>query len=103
MSVRKLTYGGLLVALAIILPPCFYGRAWFGVSANASVLFFGFVCGDYRDVGRDDESILSSVITGMPPLDKCAGNGCGLALYGLITGVLIKTAFGSLHFSGRAR
>ena len=95
MSVRKLTYGGLLVALAIILPSMFHlvvlGSVF--LPMHIPVLFSGFVCGPVIGmlVGMMSP-ILSSVITGMPPLVPPIAQGMvvELALYGLLTGVLYE-------------
>ena len=95
MSVRKLTYGGLLVALAIILPSMFHmvGLGSVFLPMHIPVLFSGFVCGPVIGmlVGMMSP-ILSSVITGMPPLVPPIAQGMvvELALYGLLTGVLYE-------------
>lgn len=94
-SVYQLVLAGLLTALGILLPSIFHA---FGVSGSIflpmhiPVLLCGMLCG-YRLGGLCGilVPLLSSLITGMPPMYPVAVYMiCELAAYGLIAGLLIK-------------
>ncbi len=95
MAVRKLTYGGLSVALALALPSIFHlvGLGQVFLPMHIPVLFSGFVCGPIIGmlVGMVSP-ILSALMTGMPPLMPPVAQAMAveLALYGLLTGLLYE-------------
>lgn len=91
----KLAYGGLLVALGILLPQAFH---IFGQNAGMiflpiqiPVLLGGILLGPYYGgVIGFLVPLLSSVLTGMPPVPKVYFMFVELMAYGIVTGWLIK-------------
>ena len=88
VRVLKLAYGGLLVALGILLPQAFH---IFGQNAGMiflpiqiQVLFAGMLLGPYYG------PLFSSVLTGMPPVPKVYFMFVELMAYGIVTGWMIK-------------
>lgn len=95
MSPRKLTYGGLFVALAVVLPSMFHlvGLGQVFLPMHIPVLFSGFVCGPVIGMLVGIMSpILSALVTGMPPLVPPVAQAMvvELAFYGLLTGLLFE-------------
>ncbi len=95
MNARRLTYGGLFVALAVVLPSMFHlvglGRVF--LPMHIPVLFSGFVCGPVIGMLVGIVSpILSALITGMPSFMPPVAQGMvvELGFYGLITGFLYE-------------
>ena len=91
----KLAYGGLLVALGILLPQAFHV---FGQNAGMiflpiqiPVLFGGILLGPYYGgvIGLL-VPLLSSVLTGMPPVPKVYFMFVELVTYGMVAGWLIR-------------
>lgn len=95
MTGRKLAFGGLFVALAILLPIMFHmvGLGQVFLPMHIPVLLAGFFCGPIVGmlVGMVSP-ILSALITGMPPLMPPVAQMMvvELALYGLLTGFLYE-------------
>ena len=92
VRVLKLAYGGLLVALGILLPQAFH---IFGQNAGMiflpiqiPVLFAGMLLGPYY--GGLIGILFSSVLTGMPPVPKVYFMFVELMAYGIVTGWMIK-------------
>lgn len=91
----KLAYGGLLVALGILLPQAFHV---FGQNAGMiflpiqiPVLFGGILLGPYYGgVIGSIVPLLSSVLTGMPPVPKVYFMFVELVTYGMVAGWLIR-------------
>ena len=95
VRVLKLAYGGLLVALGILLPQAFH---IFGQNAGMiflpiqiPVLFAGMLLGPYYGglIGIL-VPLFSSVLTGMPPVPKVYFMFVELMAYGIVTGWMIK-------------
>ena len=95
VRVLKLAYGGLLVALGILLPQAFH---IFGQNAGMiflpiqiPVLFAGMLLGPYYGglIGIL-VPLFSSVLTGMPPVPKVYFMFAELMAYGIVTGWMIK-------------
>lgn len=95
VRVLKLAYGGLLVALGILLPQAFH---IFGQNAGMiflpiqiQVLFAGMLLGPYYGglIGIL-VPLFSSVLTGMPPVPKVYFMFVELMAYGIVTGWMIK-------------
>jgi len=95
MHARKLTYGGLFVALALVLPSMFHmvGMGQVFLPMHIPVLLAGFVCGPIVGmlVGMVSP-VLSALLTGMPPLTPPTAQAMviELGLYGLLTGLLFE-------------
>ena len=95
VRVLKLAYGGLLVALGILLPQAFH---IFGQNAGMiflpiqiPVLFAGMLLGPYYGglIGIL-VPLFSSVLTGMPPVPKVYFMFVELMAYGIAAGWMIK-------------
>lgn len=101
MATRKLAFGGLFVALAILLPTMFHavGLGKVFLPMHIPVLLAGFFCGPIVGmlVGMISP-ILSAFMTGMPPLMPPVAQMMvfELGLYGLLTGLLYE----KLHLGG---
>lgn len=95
MGNRRLMYGGMLVAVGVVLPTMFHmvGLGQVFLPMHIPVLFSGFVCGPVIGmlVGMVTP-ILSALLTGMPPLTPPIAQAMvvELAVYGLLTGLLYE-------------
>lgn len=91
----KMAFGGVLTALGILLPQAFH---MFGQSAGGTflpihipVLMAGILLGPYYGgIVGILVPILSSVLTGMPPVPKVYFMLVELAAYGIVTGIMIR-------------
>ncbi len=94
MNVKKLVYGGVFIALGIIIPQIFHfigGPALGGVflPMHFPVLVAGLLCGPLTGIMTGIISpLLSSAITGMPPVPRLWFMVVELLVYGAISGVL---------------
>ena len=94
-NVAKLVFGGLLVALGILLPQAFH---IFGTSGGSMflpihipVLMAGMLLGPYYGgIIGFLVPILSSLLTGMPPVPKVYFMLVELITYGIVIGVMIR-------------
>lgn len=94
-KVMKLVYAGLLTAIGIVLPQAFH---MFGQSAgmvflpiHIPVLMAGILLGPYYGAAVGFlVPLLSSVLTGMPPVPKLYFMFFELMGYGIVTGILIR-------------
>jgi len=90
---KKLVYTALCIALGIVLPQLMHTIPNAGsifLPMHLPVLLCGLLCGwSYGLVCGALTPILSSFITGMPPMAYVAGMTAELAVYGLLTGLLI--------------
>lgn len=94
-SVLKIVYGGVLIALGILLPQAFHV---FGQEAGMiflpiqiPILFAGLLLGPlYGGLVGILVPILSFLLTGMPPLPKMYFMLFELGAYGITAGLLIK-------------
>lgn len=94
MNIRKLTYGGLIAALAILLPQALHLA--FGPQAgrmllpmHLPVLLGGFVLGPVFGLVIGAVSpILSALMTGMPAMDRLPFMVIELAGYGFVSGLM---------------
>ena len=91
-NVKKITVGGLLIALALVLPMAFHltgvpqpGQVF--LPMHIPVLLGGFVLGPVFGffVGLFSP-IISSVLTGMPAVGRLPFMMIELAVYGLVSG-----------------
>lgn len=93
--VTKMVFGGLLIALGILLPQAFhvFGTTGGGtfLPIHIPILMGGLLLGPYYGgvIGLI-VPILSSVLTGMPPIPKVYFMLAELITYGVVTGLLIR-------------
>ena len=80
-NVKKITVGGLLIALALVLPMAFHLT---GVPQPGQGPVFGFFVGLFSP-------IISSVLTGMPAVGRLPFMMIELAVYGLVSGLMYNT------------
>ena len=94
-NVAKLVFGGLLVALGILLPQAFhiFGTSGGGMflPIHIPVLMAGMILGPYYGgaIGLL-VPILSFLLTGMPPVPKVYFMLVELITYGIVVGVMIR-------------
>lgn len=93
IQVSKVVYGGLLIALGILLPEAFH---MFGQNAGMMflpiqipILIAGILLGPYYGLGVGIiVPILSCMLTGMPPVPKVYFMLFELGAYGLVAGLM---------------
>ena len=89
---RKLVMAALCVALGLILPMVFHAVPNAGsifLPMHIPVLLCGFICGwPYGLVCGALTPLLSSILTGMPPLAFLPSMLFELAAYGFVSGIL---------------
>ena len=92
-NVKKITVGGLLIALALVLPMAFHltgvpqpGQVFLPMHIREPSLgpVFGFFVGLFSP-------IISSVLTGMPAVGRLPFMMIELAVYGLVSGLMYNT------------
>ena len=93
-STKRLILAGLCVALGIVLPVAFHSVANAGsifLPMHIPVLLCGLICGwPYGLACGVLAPLLSSLITGMPPMAYLPGMLCELAVYGFVSGLLMR-------------
>lgn len=93
-NTKRLILSGLCIALGIVLPVAFHSVANAGsifLPMHIPVLLCGLVCGwPYGLACGVITPLLSSVITGMPPLAYLPSMLCELAVYGFASGLLMR-------------
>lgn len=91
----QLTLAGVCVALGIVLPIAFHSIPNAGsifLPMHIPVLLCGLICGPlYGLLCGILAPLLSSLITGMPPMAILPGMVLELAVYGLVSGLLIHS------------
>ena len=91
---KRLILAGLCVALGIVLPLAFHSIANAGsifLPMHIPVLLCGLLCGwPYGLACGVLTPLLSSLITGMPPMAYLPSMLCELAVYGLVSGLLMR-------------
>ncbi len=94
-NTKKLVFAGLCVALGVALPIAFHSIPNAGsifLPMHIPVLLCGLICGPVYGLACGALApLLSSLFTGMPPAAMLPGMLCELAVYGLVSGLLIKT------------
>lgn len=89
----KLTIAGACVALGVVLPIAFHSIPNAGsifLPMHIPVLLCGLICGPfYGLVCGILAPVISSLTTGMPPMFILPGMTAELAVYGLVSGLLI--------------
>lgn len=91
----QLTLAGVCVALGIVLPIAFHSIPNAGsifLPMHIPVLLCGLICGPFYGLLCGILApLLSSLLTGMPPMAILPGMVLELAVYGLVSGLLIRT------------
>ena len=91
---KNLVTSGMCVALAVVLPMAFHmipdaGKVF--LPMHIPVLLCGLLCGPVYGLGCGVLApLLSHLFTGMPPAATLPGMLCELAVYGLVSGMLIR-------------
>ena len=93
-NTKRLILAGLCVALGIVLPIAFHSVANAGsifLPMHIPVLLCGLICGwPYGLACGVLAPLLSSLITGMPPIAFLPSMLCELAVYGFVSGLLMR-------------
>ena len=93
-NTKRLILSGLCIALGIVLPVAFHSVANAGsifLPMHIPVLLCGLICGwPYGLACGVITPLLSSVITGMPPMAYLPSMLCELAVYGFASGLLMR-------------
>ncbi|NLO49127.1 MAG: ECF transporter S component [Clostridiales bacterium] len=91
---KRITITALFAAICIVLPMAFHSIPNAGsifLPMHIPVLMCGLICGwPYGLVCGVLGPLLSSLMTGMPPMAILPGMLCELAVYGLVTGLLVN-------------
>lgn len=93
-QIIRLVFTGLCIALGVVLPLAFHtvpngGKVF--LPMHIPVLLCGMACGPvYGLICGVLTPLLSSVMTSMPPAAMLPAMLCELAVYGLISGLLLK-------------
>ena len=92
-TTKTMVLAALCVALGIVLPMAFHSVPNAGsifLPMHIPVLLCGLICGPIWGVLCGAATpLLSSLITGMPPMAYLPGMLCELAVYGLCSGLLM--------------
>lgn len=90
----KLTTAGACVAIGIVLPMAFHGIPNAGsifLPMHIPVLLCGLLCGPFYGLLCGLLTpVISSFCTGMPPMAILPGMAAELAVYGLVSGLMVK-------------
>ena len=93
-NTKRLILAGLCIALGIVLPVAFHSVANAGsifLPMHIPVLLCGLICGwPYGLACGVLAQLLSSLITGMPPMAYLPSMLCELAVYGFVSGLLMR-------------
>ncbi len=91
---KKLVFAGLCAALGVALPIAFHSIPNAGgifLPMHIPVLLCGLICGPVYGLACGVLApLLSSLLTGMPPAAMLPSMLCELAVYGLVSGLLIR-------------
>jgi niacin transporter len=91
---KRITLAALFVALCVVLPIAFHAVPNAGsifLPMHIPVLLCGIICGwPYGLACGILGPLLSSLLTGMPPMAYIPSMICELAAYGLVTGLLVN-------------
>lgn len=93
-KIKNLVFAALCLALSIVLPLAFHTIPNAGsifLPMHIPVLLCGLLCGPWYGLACGLMApALSSAITGMPPAAMLPGMLCELAVYGLVSGLLMR-------------
>ena len=102
MDLKKLVLTGILIAAGVALPIAFHAIPNAGsifLPMHIPVLICGLICGfPYGLICGILTPLLSSLLTGMPPVAYLPGMLCELAVYGLISSLLVKAIRTPNHY-----
>lgn len=91
---KKLVFAGLCVAIGVALPIAFHSIPNAGsifLPMHIPVLLCGLLCGPLYGLACGVLApLLSNLLTGMPPVSFLPSMLCELAVYGLVTGLLLR-------------
>ena len=95
MRTKKMIYGGLLTAVGLVLPQAFHvfgqGVGMAFLPMHLPVMIAGILLGPcYGGLIGLIVPLVSSMLTGMPPVPKVYFMIVELAAYGIVTGVMIR-------------
>lgn len=100
-NTKKLVLSGLFIALGVVLPMAFHSIPNAGsifLPMHIPILLCGLLCGPLYGLGCGILTpIVSSLLTGMPPMAILPSMLCELAVYGLLSGLFMHI----LSFSNR--
>jgi thiamine transporter ThiT len=92
-KIKRLTLSALFIALCVVLPFAFHSIPNAGsifLPMHIPVLLCGMICGwPFGLACGILGPLLSALFTGMPPMAILPGMLCELAVYGLMTGLLM--------------
>ncbi|HCA28555.1 MAG TPA: ECF transporter S component [Ruminococcaceae bacterium] len=97
IRVRKVTIGGLFIALSVLIPQVFHllGSAQLGkllLPMHLPVLLGGFILGPvFGLIVGAAAPLLSTILTGMPAFERLPFMLIELAAYGFISGLAYRT------------
>ncbi len=93
-NTRRLVFAGLFVAIGVTLPLAFHTIPNAGsvfLPMHIPVLLCGLICGPvYGMLCGLLAPLISSAVTGMPPAAMLPQMLCELAVYGLVSGLLVR-------------
>jgi predicted membrane protein len=91
---KRITLGALFIALCVVLPIAFHAVPNAGsifLPMHIPALLCGIICGwPFGLACGILGPLLSSLLTGMPPMAYIPSMICELAAYGLVTGLLVN-------------
>ena len=94
INIKKLVTAAMCIALGIILPIAFHAVPNAGgtfLPMHIPVLLCGIICGPIYGLACGLLTpFLSSLMTGMPPMAYLPSMLCELAVYGLVSGLLMQ-------------
>lgn len=95
MRTKKIVYGGLLTAVGLVLPQAFHifgeGAGMAFLPMHLPVMIAGILLGScYGGLIGLLIPLVSSILTGMPPVPKLYFMLVELAAYGIFTGIFIR-------------
>ena len=94
-TVFNIAVTAMLIALGVVLPIAFHsvpGGGGIFLPMHIPVLLCGLICGfPYGLLSGVLTPLVSSMLTGMPPAAYLPGMLCELAVYGLVSALLIRT------------
>lgn len=94
LKTRSLVFTALCVALCVVLPQAFHMVPNAGsviLPMHVPVLLCGLACGPVWGLACGLLGpVASSLLTGMPPAAMLPSMMCELAVYGLVTGLLVR-------------
>lgn len=101
-TTKQIIIAALCIAMGIILPMAFHSIPNAGkifLPMHIPVLICGLACGwQYGLICGILTPFLSSILTGMPPIAYLPSMLCELAVYGLVSGILVHHIHTKKHY-----